>query len=125
MMACQIVVEKWSRDGLRVELMLYADNSSKAHRIFERTTKHRPRIRLMPQGNHSEARKCGGFCPSRLALHWWRHCERRAARYVEAWSDRSVFPRASEIGWWVAWAFQSKRGDRRCAETACRVAGAF
>jgi hypothetical protein len=29
-------VEKWSRDGLRVELV----------RIFERTTKHRPRVRL-------------------------------------------------------------------------------
>ncbi len=40
-------VEKWSRDGLRVELMLYAGtNLDKARRISERTTKHRPRIRL-------------------------------------------------------------------------------
>ena len=40
-------VEKWSRDGLRVELMLYAGNNlHKARRIFERTTKHRPHIRL-------------------------------------------------------------------------------
>ena len=40
-------VEKWSRDGLRVELMLYAGNNlDKARRIFDRTTKHRPRIRL-------------------------------------------------------------------------------
>ena len=40
-------VEKWSRDGLRVELMLYAGNSlEKARRIFERTSKNRPRIRL-------------------------------------------------------------------------------
>jgi hypothetical protein len=40
-------VEKWSRDGLRVELMLYAGNNlGKARRIFERTTKQRPRIRL-------------------------------------------------------------------------------
>ena len=40
-------IEKWSRDGLRVELMLYAgDNLDKARRIFERTTKHRPRVRL-------------------------------------------------------------------------------
>jgi hypothetical protein len=40
-------VEKWSRDGLRVELMLYAGNSlDKARRIFERTSKHRPRILL-------------------------------------------------------------------------------
>ncbi len=39
--------EKWSRDGLRVELMLYAGNNlDKARRIFERTTKQRPRIRL-------------------------------------------------------------------------------
>jgi hypothetical protein len=41
-------VEKWSRDGLRVELMLYAGkNLDKARHIFEQTTKHRPRIRLM------------------------------------------------------------------------------
>jgi hypothetical protein len=40
-------VEKCSRDGLRVELMLYAGNNlDKARRIFERTIKHRPRIRL-------------------------------------------------------------------------------
>jgi hypothetical protein len=40
-------VEKWRRDELRVELMLYADNNlDKARRIFERTTKQRPRIRL-------------------------------------------------------------------------------
>jgi hypothetical protein len=40
-------VEKWSRDGLRVELMLYAGNNlDKARRIFERTTKRRLRIRL-------------------------------------------------------------------------------
>ncbi len=40
-------VEKWSRDGLRVELMLYAGNNlDKARRIFEQTHKHRPRIRL-------------------------------------------------------------------------------
>ena len=38
-------VERWVRDGSRVELMLYAGNSlDKARRIFER--KHRPRIRL-------------------------------------------------------------------------------
>ena len=40
-------VEKWSRDGLRVELMLYAGNNlEKARRVFERTTKERPRLRL-------------------------------------------------------------------------------
>jgi hypothetical protein len=37
-------VEKWSRDGLRVEQMLYAGNNlDKARRIFERTVKQRPR----------------------------------------------------------------------------------
>jgi hypothetical protein len=40
-------VEKWSRDGLRVEQMLYAGNNlDKARRIFERTVKQRPRFRL-------------------------------------------------------------------------------
>ncbi len=40
-------VEKWSRDGLRTEQLLYAGNDlDKARRIFQRTTEHRPRIRL-------------------------------------------------------------------------------
>jgi hypothetical protein len=40
-------VEKWSGDGLRVMLLLYAGNNlDKARRIFERTHKDRPRIRL-------------------------------------------------------------------------------
>jgi hypothetical protein len=40
-------VEKWSRDGLRIELMLYAGNKlDKARIIFERAAEHRPRIRL-------------------------------------------------------------------------------
>jgi hypothetical protein len=40
-------VEKWSRDGLRVQLMLYTGNNlDKARRIFERTVKGRPRIQL-------------------------------------------------------------------------------
>jgi hypothetical protein len=34
-------VEKWSRNGRRVEPLLYAGNNlDKAQRIFERTTKH-------------------------------------------------------------------------------------
>jgi hypothetical protein len=37
-------VEKWSRDWLRVELMLYAGNDlDKARRMFEQTIKARPR----------------------------------------------------------------------------------
>ena len=40
-------VEKWSRDGMRVVELLFAGTSlTKARRIFERTTQHRPRIRL-------------------------------------------------------------------------------
>jgi hypothetical protein len=40
-------VEKWSRDGLRVELMLYAGSSlDKAQRIFAQIVKQRPGIRL-------------------------------------------------------------------------------
>ncbi len=40
-------VEKWSRDGLRVELMLCVGSSlDKARRIFACTVKQRPRIRL-------------------------------------------------------------------------------
>ena len=38
-------VEKWSRDGLRVELMLYAGNNlDKARPVFERAVKHRRRM---------------------------------------------------------------------------------
>ena len=45
--AANYKVEKWSRDGLRVEFMLYAGNNlDKARLIFERNSKHRPRTRL-------------------------------------------------------------------------------
>jgi hypothetical protein len=40
-------VEKWTRDGQRVVEMLFAGRGlDKARRIFDRMTKHRPRIRL-------------------------------------------------------------------------------
>ncbi len=40
-------VEKWSKDGMRVLDLVFAGASlDKAKRIFERMTKHRPRIRL-------------------------------------------------------------------------------
>ena len=40
-------VEKWSKDGLHVEEMLFAGNNlDKAKRIFERFIKKRPRSRL-------------------------------------------------------------------------------
>jgi hypothetical protein len=40
-------VEKWTRDGQRVNQMLFAGNSlAKAQRIFERFIKRRPRSRL-------------------------------------------------------------------------------
>jgi hypothetical protein len=41
-------VEKWTRDGMKVDSMLYAGNSlDSARAVFERAIKHRPRIRLM------------------------------------------------------------------------------
>jgi hypothetical protein len=40
-------VEAWSRDGMRIDAMLYAGNNrAKAQEIFVTTVKHRPRIRL-------------------------------------------------------------------------------
>lgn len=40
-------VEKWTRDGTKVDSLLYAGNNlEKARKIFEETIKHRPRIRL-------------------------------------------------------------------------------
>ena len=40
-------VEKWTRDGTKVDRMLYGGNSlAKAQEIFARSIKHRPRIRL-------------------------------------------------------------------------------
>ena len=40
-------VEAWSRDGMRIDALLYAGNSlDKAREIFVTTVKHRPRIKL-------------------------------------------------------------------------------
>ena len=40
-------VEQWTRDGSKVERLLYAGNNlDKARDIFARAIKHRPRIRL-------------------------------------------------------------------------------
>jgi hypothetical protein len=40
-------VEKWTRDGSKVDSLLYADNNlDKARAIFAQAIKHRPRIRL-------------------------------------------------------------------------------
>jgi hypothetical protein len=40
-------VEKWTRDGTKVDSLLYARNSlGRARAVFERAIKHRPRIRL-------------------------------------------------------------------------------
>ena len=40
-------VEAWSRDGMRIDALLYAGNNlDKAREIFVTTVKHRPRIRL-------------------------------------------------------------------------------
>jgi hypothetical protein len=40
-------VEKWTRDGTKVDSLLYAGNSlGRARSVFESAIKHRPRIRL-------------------------------------------------------------------------------
>jgi hypothetical protein len=40
-------VEKWTRDGAKVDSLLHAGNSlDRARAEFERAIKHRPRIRL-------------------------------------------------------------------------------
>ena len=40
-------VEKWTRDGMRVDSLLYAGNNlNKAQEIFANAIKHRPRIRI-------------------------------------------------------------------------------
>jgi hypothetical protein len=40
-------VEKWTRDGMQVDRLLYAGNNlTKARDIFAEAVKHRPRIRL-------------------------------------------------------------------------------
>src|SRR5215475_11762026 len=40
-------VEKWTRDGMRVDSLLYAGNNlSKAQEVFANAIKHRPKIRI-------------------------------------------------------------------------------
>jgi hypothetical protein len=40
-------VEKWTKDGTKVDRMLYAGNDlGRAQSVFEAAIKHRPRIRL-------------------------------------------------------------------------------
>jgi hypothetical protein len=40
-------VEKWTKDGTKIELLLYAGNNlEKARELFAEAVKHRPRIRL-------------------------------------------------------------------------------
>jgi len=40
-------VEKWTKDGTKVDRMLYAgSNLDKARKVFAAAIKHRPRIRL-------------------------------------------------------------------------------
>ncbi len=43
-------VQKWTRDGAKVESLLYAGNSlGRARSVFERAIKHRPRIHFRQQ----------------------------------------------------------------------------
>jgi hypothetical protein len=40
-------VEKWTKDGTKIERLLYAGNNlNKARKLFAEAIKHRPRIRL-------------------------------------------------------------------------------
>ena len=40
-------VEKWAKDGAKVDRLLYAGNSlARSYFVFKRAIKHRPRIRL-------------------------------------------------------------------------------
>jgi hypothetical protein len=40
-------VEKWTKDGSKVDRMLYAGNNlDRAREIFQQAVKHRPRVRL-------------------------------------------------------------------------------
>jgi hypothetical protein len=40
-------LEKWTKDGSKIEHMLYAGNNlDKALKLFEQAIRHRPRIRL-------------------------------------------------------------------------------
>jgi hypothetical protein len=40
-------VEKWTKDGTKIERLLYAGNNlEKARKLFAEAIKHRPRIRL-------------------------------------------------------------------------------
>jgi hypothetical protein len=40
-------VEKWTKDGMKIDRMLYAGNNlDKARKLFAEAVKHRPRIRL-------------------------------------------------------------------------------
>jgi hypothetical protein len=40
-------VEKWTKDGSKIERLLYAGNNlNRARELFDEAVKHRPRIRL-------------------------------------------------------------------------------
>jgi hypothetical protein len=40
-------VEKWTKDGMKIDRLLYAGNNlEKARKLFADAIKHRPRIRL-------------------------------------------------------------------------------
>ncbi len=42
-------IEKWTRDGMNVDSLLYAGNNlDNARDVFAKAIKHRPRIRLDP-----------------------------------------------------------------------------
>ena len=75
-------VEVWSRDWLRVELMLYAGNSlGRARAMFESTIRRRPRTRLTIRQRTAGAggmAAAGSAEPSRADQHLIRNVNARS-----------------------------------------------
>jgi hypothetical protein len=91
-------VEKWTKDGGKVDRMLYAGtNLAKAKEIFAEVIKYRPRIRLTIMQRTRVCCSSGrrSARPRRGAAYCCRHCPgRRGARqqYAECEPTREAPP---------------------------------
>ena len=80
-------VEKWSRDGQRVAELLFAGSGlDKARRIFDRMTKHRPRIRLTIR----QRTRVGSMAPAIKSPSHWRPGLRLDTETSPAYSGRML-----------------------------------
>jgi hypothetical protein len=62
-------VEKWAKDGSKVDRMLYAGNNlDKARKLFADAVKHRPRIRLTIRRRTSVLQSPFPLCGQRVDL---------------------------------------------------------